>query len=496
MRYIVYIMIFFLYSSVCGQYSLQWHNTYGGNNRDEAHCVIETSDNGLVMAGYSMLENENKYLQIVKIDFSGNLMWKKIFRDHYSSEANDIIECDNEDILIAGTCIQDGQYSLDSWILRLDPFGSLKWEHVYQGSDIGDDATYGIIEIEDGGFVTAGFKDAGIDYKYDAWVMKIDQKGNKVWEATYGGVKDDCMYDLCLTHDGKYMLAGYTESYGLFERGSHRNLWILKVDEKGVDLVDKTFGASYWDQAAAMCRTSDGGYAIAGYTKEKGVVNHDFLILKIDQKANLLWQKVYGESYWDEASGIIETTDKGLAFSGYSRDKMQMNSNFRVFKLDQSGNEIWNTTFKRKSLDYAYDIIETSDKGLLLAGCTLAKNDAGWQMAALKYLNDNRPSIVFDKPSVDETISPEKRYTVRAFISSKYTLKGVELFLNDKQEISLSQTDDQRLKRQNDSTYLFQAQIQLKKGENIIFMKSTNDGGTEISNKSVIRYRELPVIVW
>lgn len=98
------------------------------------------------------------------------------------------------------------------------------------------------------------------------------------WDRNYGGSGDDGAYSLIQTNDGGYAVAGSTYSKG----AGDRDFWVIKLDKKGNMIWDKTFRGSNDDSANSLIQTTDGGYAVAGWTCSKGAGSYDFWIIKLD----------------------------------------------------------------------------------------------------------------------------------------------------------------------------------------------------------------------
>lgn len=51
----------------------------------------------------------------------------------------------------------------------------------------------------------------------------------------------------------------------------------------------ETYGGTSCDEAWALVKTSDGGYAMAGYTQSHGAGGNDFWLIKTDAELGLAW---------------------------------------------------------------------------------------------------------------------------------------------------------------------------------------------------------------
>jgi len=82
---------------------------------------------------------------------------------------------------------------------------------------------------------------------------------------------------------------------------------------------NKTYGYRYGeigDWAFSVVQTSDGGYALAGYTDLGTTWQSDFWLVKTDAFGNMQWNKTYGGPNNDEAHSLVQTSDQGYAIAG------------------------------------------------------------------------------------------------------------------------------------------------------------------------------------
>ncbi|MGB2770199.1 MAG: hypothetical protein WBC88_10780 [Candidatus Zixiibacteriota bacterium] len=94
-----------------------------------------------------------------------------------------------------------------------------------------------------------------------------------IWSKTYGGLGDDGGLGGCQTSDGGYIVTGITLSYD-----SGAQVYLIKTDSKGDTLWARTYGGAGWDQGNSVRQTSDGGYIVAGWTDSFGLAIQVYLI--------------------------------------------------------------------------------------------------------------------------------------------------------------------------------------------------------------------------
>jgi ABC-type cobalt transport system substrate-binding protein len=114
-------------------------------------------------------------------------------------------------------------------------------------------------------------------------LINVKMEKNVCWEKTYGGSDFDSAYSIQQTKDGGYIVAGYTKSKGAGEY----DFWVLKLNEKGKIIWEKTYVGSGYDGAYSIQQTRDDGYIVAGVTSSKGAGGSDFWILKLNEKGEI-----------------------------------------------------------------------------------------------------------------------------------------------------------------------------------------------------------------
>jgi len=143
----------------------------------------------------------------------------------------------------------------------------------------------------------------------------------------------------------------------------------------------QTLGGSEEDTAQDITMTSDGGYAIVGFTKsingditDNTSEQNDYWVARMDTNGNLLWSKTYGGTADDRGEAIKTTSDGGFIITGYSRsndEDVTTNNGFYdhwIVKLDANGDLIWEKSFGFSGSDQSFDIIQTNDGGYFTTG--------------------------------------------------------------------------------------------------------------------------------
>jgi hypothetical protein len=343
--------------------NMEWNQTYSKAKIEIAHSVVEASDGGYALVGETpYFGDENGDSWLIKTDVSGNIEWS--FTE--VGTAYELIETTNGDYAIAGHTGSFGANGVDFWFWFVeDPKDlSLLYSQTYGGT--GTDIAYSLVEASDGGFAIVGFTESFGAGEADFWMVKTDAYGNVEWNQTYGGIGTEKAHSLVETSDGGYALVGFTESIG----AGMSDFWLVKTDEFGNMEWNQTYGGPEVDIAHSLVETSDGGYAICGETGSFGAGMSDFWLVKTDGLGNMVWNKTFGGAAVDVAYSLVETSDGGCALVGCTGSFDVGNTAVWLVKTEMFGNMEWNQTYGRGGREGGHSLVETSDGGFAIAGYT------------------------------------------------------------------------------------------------------------------------------
>ncbi len=368
----------------------------GGEKFDVGVSLIQTSDSGYAIAGFTISFGAGEAdVYVVKLDANGNLQWTKTIGGPGNEAGNSLIQTSDGGYAIAGSTTSFGAGEADLYVVKLDAKGNLQWTRTIGGKK--EDWGSLLIQTSDGGYAIAGFTRSSGAGEFDVYVVKLDAKGNLQWTKTIGGPKGDEGYSLIQTSDGGYAIAGYTESFGAGEW----DVYVVKLDANGNLEWTKTIGGPADEIGNSLIQTSDGGYAIAGFTRSFGAGEADVYVVKLDAKGNLQWTKTIGGESEESVRSIIQTSDGGYAITGFTKSFGAGSGDVYLVKLDANGNLQWTKTIGGPGNEAGPSLIQTSDGGYAIAGATSSFGAGGLDVYVVKLdKNGNACCAVSQTPHV------------------------------------------------------------------------------------------------
>ena len=365
----IFLMLTILFcSGYSGEVSDTWEKTYGGSERDVALSIVQTDDGGYAVCGFTRSKgNGNSDAWIIKLNEAGEIIWDRLFGRSLNDVANTIIQTKDGGYAVSGYTVFISMGEADLYILKLDEEGNKVWDKIFYGNNW--DCAYNLIQTTNEEYLISGYTWSKGSGKSDAWLMKLNNAGNMIWNKTFGGSENDEAHSSIQTGEGDFVIAGKTQSKG----EGKWDVWIIKLDEQGNIKWDKTFGGSDDDCAYAIIETNDDGYLFSGYTKSKGAGKEDVWVVKLDSEGNMLWDKTFGGLHEDIAKSMVQVENGNYVIAGETQSIGAGKWDAWIIKIDELGNSKWVKTIGGNSWDSISSIIQTKDENYLIAGWTMSR---------------------------------------------------------------------------------------------------------------------------
>ncbi len=306
---------------------IEWQQSYGGMGQDKLLSVMQTQDGGYILGGssdsdssetlnelYNKIENSrgNQDYWIIKTNELGEVEWQKTYGGEYYDLLRSIQPTQDRGYILGGYSnsplggdkTEDNKGIGDYWILKLDDKGDIQWQRTLGGDQ--DDQLYALELTSDGGFIAGGNsnsnrsadKTTNTQNGTDWWVVKLDDKGEILWQESYDIASSDLLLSIQESKNKdesiSYLLAGYSQggTNTKSQKEGINDYIAIKIDTEGKEIWRKTIGGKGVDQLQALAETRDGGYVLAGTSdsnksKDKGIEStgqNDIYVVKLLDK--------------------------------------------------------------------------------------------------------------------------------------------------------------------------------------------------------------------
>lgn len=152
--------IFLLKTDV--DYNINWARMYGNpDDNDWLTDITTTNDSGFIFTGTQGMPYDgvlSESISAVKIDLSGNVIWKKgynAFGNPYMAKGQSILSLPNNEFLLLGGIARfypgTTSYAYESSVFIIDSIGSILTNHVFQDSIEGYSSAFNQARIKENG---------------------------------------------------------------------------------------------------------------------------------------------------------------------------------------------------------------------------------------------------------------------------------------------------------------------------------------------------------
>ncbi len=357
----------------------QWATYYGGSDNDYVNCVTHDNAGNVYIAGWT-----------------------------YSADS--ISSPGAHQTVFGG--------SVDAFLVKFSTTGVRLWATYYGGADA--DYGYGAATDAAGnvyltGYTfstnaisTAGTHQTNLAGVSDAFVVKFNANGVRMWGTYYGGPDFDQGENVATDGAGNLFLTGYAIStMGIATAGSYQDTskgqsdgFLVKFSgTNGSRIWGTYYGGTDNDVVIDIATDVTGNAIIGGYTFSTNYIAssgsfkdtidgfQDAFVAKFNSAGNRLWSTYYGGPGTDYGFGIATDTSgsiylagqtqstSGIASGGFQNSFGGFSDAYLV-KFNASGNRQWATYYGGDSIEEGNDVATDDWGNVFLAGDAYSVNPA------------------------------------------------------------------------------------------------------------------------
>ncbi len=299
--------------------------------------------------------------------------------------------------IVAGNCrSSDGNINIsgfgqtDALIVKFDSCGKVQWQKKYGGS--GTDNVYALKPTPDNGYIFAGYSNSSNGdvnsihgVMSDFWIVKLDAAGNVQWKRAIGGYASDRAECIVVLPGGNYIIAGTTLSLdgdltGIYGPGGIDG-YVVCLNSVGNTIWQKKIGSAKLDNLHDMIYLPDNTIAGCGFIEELGSPGQpnamgDVWVFKMDVSGNMIWNRRYGGTGTEHGTKIITNNAGELIVCSVSESNdgdLSVNygaEDIWIFKANANGDIAWQLDIGGNDLDYGWDITMLADQSFVICGET------------------------------------------------------------------------------------------------------------------------------
>ena len=383
------LILFFIFSLTVSFGQIKFEIAYSTGGYDKAEGIVQTYDSGYAVIGSSEGFIGISDVYLMRVNKYGALLWSKTFGGIKIDQGQDIIETTDSGFAIIGYTNSFDTNSYQMYFIKTDKNGDTIFTKTI--GEIDWDFGYALKQTSDGGYILAGET-----YKLGnskGYIVKLDSIGNVSWRKTFGGINNDKFEDVIITSLGDFIFTGSSESFG-----NNKQAYVVKTNNLGVLTWQKTFGYPGTDFAKSIVELPSGELVFVGGTNTPPHADIDNWVVKLSSTGIQL-QSIYVPDYssstpisqnddWNES--IIVHGNDTLIFGGIrTYDNVEPGNIYSyIHKSNLTSPRIgefqkYISSFK----EIVNDIKSTSDNGMIFACTAEGLGTGGSSIYLIKFDN-------------------------------------------------------------------------------------------------------------
>lgn len=305
---------------------------------------------------------------------------------------------------------------VDAFLVKFDGAGNRLWATYYGGADA--DFGYGVKTDAAGnvyitgytsstsGISTAGSHQVGFNAATDAFLVKFNANGTRLWGTYFGGVLYEQGTNVATDAAGNVYMGGYSVSTtDIATAGSHQfgyagggaDAFLAKFDANGTRLWSTYYGGINEDYIHDVTTDTLGNVIVSGSSSSStGIASpgafqntlaglEDAFVAKFNSAGTLSWATYYGGTGNELGLGIITSISGDIYLSGNTNSSTGISSGgfqntFSGFmdaflvKFNAAGNRLWATYYGGTGIDEGMNVAVDNQGNVFLTGDSYTPN--------------------------------------------------------------------------------------------------------------------------
>ncbi|MEM7656887.1 MAG: PKD domain-containing protein [Bacteroidota bacterium] len=292
----------FLLGKIDSLGTLEWLESYGGSNLDQANAIAEGIYREFMVVGSTHSKDGDvpdhfgkSDLWALKVDSNGKPRLNQVLGGAKNEWGNAVALCQNGDYLIAGfgnsPSAPNARLNLsdygNGWVLRMSQQGKVIWQQNFACPFGG--YFVGIRETQEGEIWVVGNQHDG-DIGYDTWWIKLTGAGEMLLEQQRKEKNEEYLTGMDVAADGTLILTGYS----LPRQGNKgdgkggEDFWLMKLSSAGEVVWRQTFGGPLDERGASVLAYREGVYYALGekvnrFTRGMDQTDRDFWLIRVEE---------------------------------------------------------------------------------------------------------------------------------------------------------------------------------------------------------------------
>ncbi|OHA05963.1 MAG: hypothetical protein A3A28_03435 [Candidatus Sungbacteria bacterium RIFCSPLOWO2_01_FULL_47_32] len=313
----------------------KWTRLLGSSSARLNSTVADNVGSFIYVVGYSydaigdQANNGGMDALIAKYDQDGNQLWVRQFGTAGSDWLTDVAIDSTGNVFASGVVggILDGQPfqgPVDAFIVKYDSNGNRLWTRTI-GSNVTEYANG--LAIHNESVYLVGDTNGSLDGQthtgnHFGFIVKYDSTGNQLWVKQFDSTGTDQFFKVNTDSSGNLYVVGNTYDSNSFMGQTSlggMNAIMAKFDSDGNLVFAKQFGTggAAFDVAIRNNSVFITGQAVGALNGEKSAGDRDAFLVQYDSAGNLLNTSLLGTTAMDGAMGIT-TTASNVYIAGFT----------------------------------------------------------------------------------------------------------------------------------------------------------------------------------